>query len=43
MISLYSLVENEITDKGAIAFAEYLSTTTTMIEMRYKMGGGVIM
>ena len=30
----YSLVENEITDEGAIAFAEYLSITTTLTEMR---------
>jgi hypothetical protein len=29
-----SLVENEITDEGAIAFAEYLSVTTTLKEMR---------
>lgn len=29
------MVENEITDTGAVAFAEYLSITTTLTEMRY--------
>ena len=36
ILCMYSLVENEITDIGAVAFAEYLSITTTLMEMRYK-------